>query len=71
LGYKEKVGRPQGAGQGSSPSVQSSKAGPATDRLSAMKAAFKAQYAGQFTASSDQPPPTVSSAASRKKTRWE
>ncbi|KAB0793879.1 hypothetical protein PPYR_13499 [Photinus pyralis] len=68
LGYKEKVGRPQ-ASTPSTQLIQPPKAGPATDRLSAMKAAFKAQYSSQFTASSEHPPPNQPS--SRKKTRWE
>ncbi|KAK4874494.1 hypothetical protein RN001_013854 [Aquatica leii] len=72
LGYKEKAGRPQVSNQ-SSPLVQSAKPGPgpATDRLSAMKAAFKAQYVSQFTASSEAPPATAPTSQSRKKTRWE
>lgn len=47
LGYKEKVGRPHVSNQSSSSHGQTSKPGPATDRLSAMKAAFKAQYVNQ------------------------
>ncbi|KAF5293775.1 hypothetical protein FQA39_LY03260 [Lamprigera yunnana] len=71
LGYKEKAGsKPQGSSQASI-TVQSPKPGPATDRLSAMKAAFKAQYVSQFTASSDIPPPAAPSTQSRKRTRWE
>ncbi|XP_050310964.1 ATP-dependent RNA helicase DDX42 [Anthonomus grandis grandis] len=42
--------------------------GPATDRLSAMKEAFKAQYQNQFTASADNPPPAPTR---KKKSRWE
>lgn len=46
--------------------------GPATDRLSAMKAAFRTQYQNQFTASSDQPPPQAQppTQSTRKKSRW-
>ncbi|XP_023029336.2 ATP-dependent RNA helicase DDX42 [Leptinotarsa decemlineata] len=67
LGFKEKASVPSNS-SGSAPSQKSQVSrGPATDRLSAMKEAFKTQYQNQFTASSDQPPPPVS----RKKTRWE
>ncbi|XP_066139521.1 ATP-dependent RNA helicase DDX42 [Euwallacea fornicatus] len=41
--------------------------GPATDRLTAMKEAFKTQYMNQFTASAENPPPPPR----KKKSRWE
>ncbi|XP_044272717.1 ATP-dependent RNA helicase DDX42 isoform X2 [Tribolium madens] len=66
LGFKEKVG---GASRNFVGETHSQSRGPATDRLSAMKAAFKAQYMNQFTASSDpvpQAPPST-----RKKSRWQ
>ncbi|KAJ8981175.1 hypothetical protein NQ317_017268 [Molorchus minor] len=70
LGFKETVsatshGLSSSSSSKSNPPVQR---GPATDRLSAMKAAFRAQYQTQFTVSSDDPPPTIQT---RKKTRWE
>ncbi|KAG5899771.1 hypothetical protein JTB14_006106 [Gonioctena quinquepunctata] len=68
LGFKEKIIsvplNTSGSAQSQKPQVTR---GPATDRLAAMKQAFKTQYQNQFTASTDQPPPSVS----RKKTRWE
>ncbi|KAI4456269.1 rna helicase [Holotrichia oblita] len=88
LGFKEKAQRPQTASSStrtpSLPSMQQSPArGPATDRLSAMKAAFRAQYQTQFTASSEIPPPLQHQQESenqespaipqstRKKSRWQ
>jgi hypothetical protein len=49
LGFKEKVGSaPKGFVSGEAPTQQSQQSrGPATDRLSAMKAAFKTQYMNQ------------------------
>ncbi|CAH1105818.1 unnamed protein product [Psylliodes chrysocephalus] len=64
LGFKEKSSSPAPT---SSTNSSAAPRGPATDRLSAMKQAFKMQYVNQFTASTEQPPPT----ANRKKTRWE
>ncbi|CAH0564672.1 unnamed protein product [Brassicogethes aeneus] len=80
FGFKEKPsGPPKGfvasssgnlntsSSSGSQPPQQSNR-GPATDRLSAMKEAFRSQYQNQFTASSEQPPPQPER---RKKSRWE
>lgn len=49
LGFKEKTGRSSAASAPvqSSPPVSQPARGPATDRLSAMKAAFRAQYMNQ------------------------
>lgn len=79
LGFKEKSSQPMkgfvpaGGNSSSSSDTPSSTTsaprGPATDRLSAMKAAFRLQYQNQFTASADQPPPPAP--PTRKKSRWE
>lgn len=45
--------------------------GPATDRLSAMKAAFKTQYSNQFTACTDAPPLILPPGGKKKRSRWE
>ncbi|KAK9752725.1 DEAD/DEAH box helicase [Popillia japonica] len=91
LGFKEKAQRPQtGCSSTRTPSLpsmqqQSPARGPATDRLSAMKAAFRAQYQTQFTASSEIPPPAqhqqqqqsenqgspAIQQSTRKKSRWQ
>ncbi|XP_028131448.1 ATP-dependent RNA helicase DDX42 isoform X1 [Diabrotica virgifera virgifera] len=69
LGFKEKPSNPlQTSGPSSTGQSQPAR-GPATDRLSAMKAAFKTQYMNQFTASLDQPPPPPP--PTRRKSRWE
>ncbi|EFA08520.1 ATP-dependent RNA helicase DDX42 [Tribolium castaneum] len=68
LGFKEKVG---GASKTFVGESHSQSRGPATDRLSAMKAAFKAQYMNQFTASSDPVPQAPPPASTRKKSRWQ
>ncbi|CAG9864424.1 unnamed protein product [Phyllotreta striolata] len=70
LGFKEKTSNPAAPASSANAGGQQASRGPATDRLSAMKQAFKMQYMNQFTASSDQPPPPAAQTA-RKKTRWE
>ncbi|KAK9885456.1 hypothetical protein WA026_010952 [Henosepilachna vigintioctopunctata] len=76
LGFKEKSGSsamrgfvPSSSSTSSEGAAPSAPRGPATDRLSAMKAAFRMQYQNQFTASADQPPPPP--APTRKRSRWE
>ncbi|XP_022916705.2 ATP-dependent RNA helicase DDX42 [Onthophagus taurus] len=74
LGFKEKVNRPQAQNASTSSSSggqQQASRGPATDRLSAMKAAFRAQYQTQFTASSDVPQSQTPTQPTRKKSRWQ
>jgi len=74
LGFKEAAGPMRGFVASSSGNLSTSSApaappkGPATDRLTAMKEAFKAQYVNQFTASADTPPPPP---PRKKKSRWE
>jgi ATP-dependent RNA helicase DDX42 len=73
LGFKEKVGSaPKGFVSGEAPTQQSQQSrGPATDRLSAMKAAFKTQYMNQFTASSEPTQQAHQPTSTRKKSRWQ
>lgn len=91
LGFKERPGRASlvsasadlAQNIGTTLARTASKSGPATDRLSAMKQAFKSQYQNQFTASSDcswqnaqtpptlDPPPPVPGGKRVKKSRWE
>lgn len=82
LGFVEKVGKkyapspPSSSSSGSGISKADSQQpkGPATDRLSAMKSAFKMQYMKQFTSSSDAPPPQSappSAPPTRKRSRWQ
>lgn len=68
LGFKEKTLN-MASVSSTNPAAQQQARGPATDRLSAMKQAFKTQYMNQFTASSDEPPKPPPS--TRKKSRWE
>lgn len=69
LGFKEKSTSSYAGGSGAGSSAPAPR-GPATDRLSAMKAAFRTQYQNQFTPSVEQPPPKPATPA-RKKSRWE
>lgn len=71
LGFKEKVNRSNVTQSSFSNETVSPTRGPATDRLSAMKAAFRAQYMNQFTQSSEQPPPPLPQQPTRKKSRWQ
>ncbi|XP_060523312.1 ATP-dependent RNA helicase DDX42 [Cylas formicarius] len=79
LGYKEKVtpvtpmkGFVASSSGNLSTTTAAKPKGPATDRLAAMKEAFKAQYTSQFTASVDNPPPPPPPQSNRKKkSRWE
>lgn len=80
LGFSEKSGKSAAQYKPPSSSATSSTAsprGPASDRLSAMKAAFKTQYMTQFTTSSDQqatghqPQASPAPPPQRKKSRWE
>ncbi|KAL1497232.1 hypothetical protein ABEB36_008227 [Hypothenemus hampei] len=73
LGFKETSTPAKGYVASSSGVLSQSPAtskGPVTDRLTAMKEAFKAQYMNQFTASAENPvkPPTQ---PRKKKSRWE
>ncbi|XP_030754237.1 ATP-dependent RNA helicase DDX42 [Sitophilus oryzae] len=77
LGFKAKPSAMRGFVASSSGNLSTSPAapppstkGPATNRLTAMKEAFKAQYMNQFTASSESPPPPPPSQR-KKKSRWE
>ncbi|CAH1180372.1 unnamed protein product [Phaedon cochleariae] len=71
LGFQEKTAAP--ATSSSAPAQPSAAPrGPATDRLSAMKAAFRTQYQNQFTACSEQPSNSATLVqASKRKSRWE
>ncbi|CAG9763227.1 unnamed protein product [Ceutorhynchus assimilis] len=74
FGFKESASSMRGFVASSSGNLSTSAApkGPVTDRLTAMKEAFKSQYQTQFTASADSPPPPPPPVQSRKKkSRWE
>lgn len=79
LGYKERPGLPSYNDDTPLVAPPEKTGGPATDRLSSLKQAFRSQY-NQFTASSDHsweqtretPPPGVTAPARRnKRSRWE
>ncbi|KAF7265859.1 ATP-dependent RNA helicase DDX42 [Rhynchophorus ferrugineus] len=70
LGFKETSSSMKGFVVSSSSSSPATSKGPATDRLTAMKDAFKAQYMSQFRASTENPVPPPPQPR-RKKSRWE
>ncbi|XP_018330246.1 ATP-dependent RNA helicase DDX42 [Agrilus planipennis] len=83
LGYKERANSSQSS-YSTSPANVTSKPGPATDRLSAMKAAFKTQYMNHFKVGTEPPkshihtpapppppPPPPTTSTRKKKSRWE